>query len=247
MSPSSLAGQFGQERTAPPGGRLYKSRRASSGQEGVTQVIRVLIADDHAILRRGLIDILRREFKHAVCIEAENAQQTLAQVQGHDWDLVILDVSMPGRSGIDVLEDLKRLRPKLPVLVLSMHPEDQYAKRVLRAGAAGYLNKDSAPEELLKAVRKVLAGGRYVSPTLAEVLALDLGGRADDPRHEKLSVREFEVLRLIGSGKTNSQIAEVLHLSVSTVSTYRARILEKMSMTTTAELVSYAVHNRLVD
>ena len=210
-------------------------------------MIRVLIADDHAILRRGLIEILKREFKDAACSEAENAEQVLAQIETHGWELVILDVSMPGRSGIDVLADLKRLRPKLPVLILSMHPEDQYAKHVLRAGAAGYLNKDSAPEELMKAIRKVLSGGRYVSPALAEVLALDLGGNADQPRHDKLSVRELEVLRLIGSGKTNSQIAEVLHLSATTVSTYRTRILEKMGMTTSAELMNYALRNQLVD
>jgi len=209
--------------------------------------MRVLIADDHAILRRGLIEILRREFKDAACGEAEDAEQTLAQVQGHDWDLVILDVTMPGRSGIDVLADLKRLRPKLPVLILSMHPEDQYGKRVLKAGASGYLNKDSAPEELIKAVRKVLAGGRYVSPALAEVLALDLGRQADQPLHDRLSDRELEILRLIGSGKTISQIAEVLHLSVSTVSTYRGRILEKMNLTTTAELMSYALRHELAD
>jgi DNA-binding NarL/FixJ family response regulator len=210
-------------------------------------VIRVLIADDHAILRRGLIEILRREFKDALCGEAENADQTLAQVESHGWDLVILDVTMPGRSGIDVLVDLKRVRPKLPVLILSMHPEGQYGKRVLKTGAAGYLTKDSAPEELIKAVRKVLAGGRYVSPALAEVLAVDLGRDTDQPLHAKLSDRELEVLRLLGSGKTISQIAEVLHLSVTTVSTYRARILEKMSMSTTAELMSYALRNHLVD
>ena len=210
-------------------------------------MIRVLIADDHAILRRGLIEILTRELKDAVCGEAENAQQALAQVQSHDWDLVILDVTMPGRSGVDVLADLKRVRPKLPVLVLSMHPEDQYGKRVLKAGASGYMNKDSAPEELIKAIRKVLAGGRYVSPALAEVLASDLGREADQPLHERLSDRELEVLRLMGSGKTISQIAEMLHLSVTTVSTYRARILEKMNMTTTAELMNYALRNQLVD
>jgi two-component system, NarL family, invasion response regulator UvrY len=210
-------------------------------------MIRVLIADDHAILRRGLIEILTREFKDAFCGEAENAEQVLAQVQGHDWDLVILDVTMPGRSGVDVLADLKRERPKLPVLVLSMHPEDQYGKRVLKAGASGYMNKDSAPEELSKAVRKVLAGGRYVSPTLAEVLALDLTRGADQPLHDRLSARELEVLRLMGSGKAISQIGELLHLSVTTVSTYRARILEKLSLTTTAELMNYALRNKLVD
>jgi len=210
-------------------------------------MMRVLIADDHAILRRGLIEILARQLKDVVCGEAENAAQILAQVQDHPWDLVILDLSMPGRSGIDVLADLKRARPKLPVLVLSMHPEDQYGKRMLRAGAAGFMNKDSAPEELIKAIHKVLAGGRYVSPALAEVLAGDLGGQTDQPPHELLSDRELEVLRLIGSGKAISQIAELLHLSVTTVSTYRARILEKMHLTTTAELMNYAVRNQLAD
>ncbi len=210
-------------------------------------MIRVLIADDHAILRRGLIEILKCGLKDGVYGEAEDAQQTLAQVQSHDWDLVILDVTMPGRSGVDVLADLKRTRRKLPVLVLSMHPEDQYGKRVLRAGASGYLNKDSAPEELIEAIRRVLAGGRYVSPALAEVLALDLGRGGDQPPHERLSDRELEVLRLMGSGKTVSQIAEVLHLSVTTVSTYRARILEKMNLTTTGELMSYALRHRLAD
>jgi len=210
-------------------------------------VIKVLIADDHAILRRGLKEILVRELEGAVCGEAEDAQQVLAQVQSQDWDLVILDITMPGRSGLDVLRDLKAARPKLPVLVLSMHPEDQYGKRVLRAGAAGYMNKESAPEELIKAIRKVLSGGRYVSPALAEKLALDLNQDEERPIHETLSGREFEVLRMIACGKTVSQIAEELHLSVPTVSTYRARILEKMNMTTTAELMHYALRNRLVD
>jgi DNA-binding NarL/FixJ family response regulator len=210
-------------------------------------MIKILIADDHAILRRGLIEILTRDLKGAICGEAENAQQTLAQVESNPWDMVILDVSMPGRSGIDVLADLKRLRPKLPVLILSMHPEDQYGKRMLKAGASGYMNKDSSPEELIKAVRKVLAGGRYVSPALAEVLALDLGRDADQPLHETLSARELEVLRMIGSGKTISQIAELLHLGITTVSTYRARILQKMGMKNTAELMNYALRNELVD
>lgn len=210
-------------------------------------MIRVLIADDHPILRRGLIEILTRELKGALCGEAENAQQVLSQVEGHNWDLVILDVSMPGRSGIEVLGDLKRVRPKLPVLVLSMHPEGQYGKRVLKAGAFGYVNKDSAPEELIKAIRKVLAGGRYVSPVLAEELAVQLNEDFGRPLHETLSDREFEVLRMIASGKTVTQIAEELHLSVPTISTYRARVLEKMNMTTSAELMHYALRNHLVD
>jgi len=210
-------------------------------------VIRVLIADDHAILRRGLKEILMREMEGAVCGEAKDATETLARVQEGDWELVILDITMPGRSGLDALKDLKAARPRLPVLVLSMHPEDQYAKRILRAGASGYMNKESAPEELIKAVRKVLAGGRYVSAALAEKLASDLSEDSGRSIHEALSDREFEVLRMIGAGKTVGQIAEELHLGLTTISTYRARLLEKMNMTTTAELMHYVVRNRLVD
>jgi DNA-binding NarL/FixJ family response regulator len=210
-------------------------------------MIKVLIADDHAILRRGLKEILMHELKGAVCSEAKDAYEVLTQVQNGHWDLVILDVSMPGRSGMDVLADLKAARPKLPVLVLSIHPEDQYGKRALRMGASGYVNKDSEPEELIKAIRKVLAGGRYVSPGLAEKLALDLSENTERPIHEILSNREFEVLRMIGAGKTVTQIAGELHLSMPTVSTYRARILEKLNMKTTAELMRYALRTRLVD
>ena len=208
-------------------------------------MINVLIADDHAILRGGLKEILARQLEGAVCGEAMDAQEVLAQVQNHDWDLVILDVTMPGRSGLDVLRELKVVRPKLPVLVLSMHPEDQYGKRMLRAGASGYLEKENAPEELIKAIRKVLAGGRYVSPALAENLAFDWND--DRPLHETLSDREFEVLRMIASGKTVTEIAERLHLGVTTVSTYRARIMEKMNMATTAGLIRYALRNHIVD
>jgi DNA-binding NarL/FixJ family response regulator len=210
-------------------------------------VIRVLIADDHAILRRGLQEILVRELEGAVCGEAKDATEILARIQEAGWDIVILDISMPGRSGLDVLRDLKAARPKLPVLVLSMHPEDQYGKRMLSAGAAGYMNKESAPEELVKAVRKVLAGGRYVSAALAEKLASDMSEDSGRPLHEALSHREFEILRMIGAGRAVSQIAGELHLGVTTVSTYRARILIKMKMGTTAELMHYALHNRLLD
>jgi DNA-binding NarL/FixJ family response regulator len=210
-------------------------------------VIHILIADDHAILRRGLKEILMGELEGAVFHEAGSAQHVLDQIQTHACDLLILDITMPGRSGLDLLRDLQQLRPELPVLVLSMHPENQYAKRVLRAGAAGYMNKETAPKELVKAVRKVLAGGRYVSAELAEKLAADLS--ANDPRlpHERLSDREFEVVRMIASGKTSSQIAEELHLSATTVSTYRARILEKMGLANNAELMRYAMHNKLID
>ena len=208
---------------------------------------RILIADDHAILRRGLKEILVGEFDGAIFGEAGNAQEVLTEVQNQPWDLVILDITMPGRSGLDLLRDLKQLRPELPVLVLSMHPEDQYAKRVLRSGAAGYMNKETAPKELVTAIRKVLDGGRYVSAALAEKLASDLSAQAVRLPHERLSDREFEVLRMIASGKTISQIAEELHLSMTTVSTHRARILDKMSMTNNAELMRYAMRNGLID
>jgi two-component system invasion response regulator UvrY len=210
-------------------------------------VIRILIADDHAILRSGLKGILIRELEGVTWGEAENGQQVLDQVERDDWDLLILDISMPGRGGLDVLSNLKVLRPKLPVLVLSMYPEEQYGRRVLKTGAAGYMNKESAPEELIKAVRKLLSGGRYVSPALAEALASDLSHDTGRPPHESLSDREFEVLRRLASGKTVGQIAEELHLGVPTVSTYRARILEKMGMSTTAELMHYALRNHLVE
>ena len=210
-------------------------------------MIRVLIADDHSILRRGLKEILARELVDAVCGEAENADQVLAEVRNHHWDLLILDVTMPGRSGLDVIADLKQFRPKLPILVLSMHPEEQFAKRAFKAGASAYLNKNSAPEELINAIRKVLAGGRYVSAALAERIVLDMDQDWGRPLHEALSVREFEVFRMIASGRTLTQIAEDLHLRITTISSYRARILQKMKMTTNAELMHYAFQNHLVD
>ena len=209
--------------------------------------MRVLIADDHPIVRGGVKELLVRHLEGAVCGEAENAQQVLTEVQRHPWEVLILDVTMPGRSGLDILSDLKLVQPKLPILVLSAHPEDQYAKRVLKAGARGYLKKESAPEELIQAVRKLLAGSRYVSQTLAEQLARDLHESTDRPVHETLSAREFEILVMIGSGETVSQIAEELHLSATTVSTYRARLLEKMNMASTVELIRYTFRNHLVD
>lgn len=209
--------------------------------------MRVLIADDHAVFRRGLKETLAEAFSRAAFGEAKTAQETLEHVRRQDWDLVILDISMPGKSGLDILDDLRRLRPKLPILLLSMHPEQQFARRALKAGAAGYLTKDSVTEELKEAVKKIVAGGRYVSATLAEKLAVDLRLGADTPLHELLSDREFQVLRMIASGKTVKDIAEDLSLSVKTVSTYRARILEKTGMKTNAELIRYALQTQLVD
>ncbi len=251
----------GNARTHSAAGRrvLYRRRsrrrnhgtrphsRCRSAAVGGQPVIRILIADDHAVVRRGVKEILEHEFEGAVYGEAKDAAGILNLIRDADWDLAILDIGLPGRSGVDVLRDVKAARPKLPVLVLSMYPEDQYAKRILKTGASGYVNKESAAEELVIAVRKVLAGGRYVSAALAERLASDLSQNDERPKHEALSDRELEVLRMIGVGKTVGQIAEELHLGATTVSTYRARILEKMTMTTTAELMRYALQNHLVD
>ena len=209
--------------------------------------MRILIADDHAVFRRGLAETLGEAFSRVTFGEAKTAQETLEYVRRQDWDVVILDISMPGKSGLDILDDLHRLRPKLPVLLLSMHPEGQYARRALKSGAAGYLTKESVPEELKEAVRRVRAGGRYVSATLAENLAFDLRRAADTPVHELLSDREFQVLRMIASGRTVKQIADEIALSVKTISTYRARILLKTGMKTTAELIRYALQSQLVD
>jgi len=209
--------------------------------------MRVLIADDHAVFRRGLKETIGEAFPKVTFGEAKTAQEAVALVRRQDWEIAILDISMPGLSGLDILDDVRRLRPKLPVLFLSMHPEEQYARRVLKSGAAGYLTKDSIPDELKDAVRRILMGGRYVSSTLAEKLAFDLRKGADAPVHELLSDREFQVLRMIASGKTVKQIADEISLSVKTVSTYRARILEKTGMKTTAELIRYALQAQLVD
>jgi two-component system invasion response regulator UvrY len=210
-------------------------------------MVRVLIADDHPIVRGGLKELLVRQLETVVCGEASNADETLAQVHRQPWDVLILDITMPGRSGFDILSDVRQVQPKLPILVLSVHPEEQYAKRAIKAGARGYLKKESAPEELIEAVRKLLAGRRYISASLAERFAEDLHEGADRPAHDALSAREFEILVMIGSGKTVTQIAEELHLSAATVSTYRTRVLEKMNMATTAELMRYAFRNHLVD
>jgi len=209
-------------------------------------MMRVLIVDDHAIVRRGLRELLSDEFHGAAFVEAPDARQALEQLRKKQWDVVLLDIMLPGKSGLDLLKELRAEWPKLPVLVLSGYPEDQFAVRVLKAGAGGYMTKESAPEELAKAIRKVLAGGRYVSPALAEKLAL--GVKKDPTRlpHETLSDREYEVMSRIASGKTVTEIAEELSLSGKTISTYRTRILEKLSVKNSAEIVLYAVRNGLV-
>jgi two-component system invasion response regulator UvrY len=208
--------------------------------------MRILIADDHAVVRQGIKQILADEFKKAVFGEARTAQEALTKIWKEKWDVVILDITMPGRSGLEVLKELKKVRPKMPVLVLSMHPEDQFAVRVLKAGASGYMTKESAPEELVGAIKKVLVGGKHISAALAEIMATYLTVDDRKPAHEQLSNREFQVLRLIASGKTVSQIAKEISLSVRTVSTYRTRILEKMVLKSNAELTHYAFQNQLV-
>jgi len=209
--------------------------------------MRILITDDHAVVRQGLKLILADHFKKAVFGEARNATEALARVWKEKWDVVVLDITMPGRSGLEVLKEIKRSRPKLPVLILSMHPEDQFAVRLLKAGASGYLTKESAGEELVSAIKKVVAGGRYISPALAERIASYLTIDVQKAPHERLSDREFLILRMIASGKQVSQIARELALSVATVSTYRARILEKMDMKNNAELTHYALQKELVN
>jgi len=210
-------------------------------------VLRVLIADDHAVVRHGVREILRQQLKGVRFGEAQNAQEVLDQVSRGQWDVLILDIKMPGASGMDLLAEVKRLRPELPVLVLSMYSEQQFGKQALRAGAAGYLSKECGADELAGAVLKVSQGGKYISRGLAERLAFDVAEDVAGQPHQKLSSREYQTMCMIASGKTVSQIAEELSLSVKTVSTYRARALTKMGMKTNAELTRYAIENGLVE
>ena len=210
-------------------------------------MIKILIADDHPIVRKGLKDIIKETSDMLITEEANGGQEALEKIRKHHFDVVVLDISMPGRSGIDILKQLKREKPELSVLVLSMHPEEQYAVRALRAGASGYLTKESASDELIKAIQKIAKGKKYISSSLAEKLAYALDFDAEKLPHEALSDREFEVLCMIASGKTLKEIAKELLLSVKTISTYRSRILEKMNMKRSAELIHYAIKHRLVD
>jgi len=209
--------------------------------------MKILLTDDHALVRQGLKLILADHFKKAIFGEARNAEEALARVLKEKWDVAVLDITMPGRGGLELLKEIKRLRPKMPVLVLSMHPEDQFAVRMLKAGAAGYLTKESAGNELVGAIEKVVAGGRYVSASLGERMASYLDLDLQKAPDERLSDREFLVLRMIASGKTVSQIAKELYLSVKTVSTYRARMLQKMDMKNNSELTHYAMQRGLVN
>ena len=205
-----------------------------------------LVADDHAIVRKGLVEILCDEFPSAVVREVANSHQVMDQIRSETWDVILLDISMPGRNGIDTLKQLRTEGIKTPVLMLSMHSEDQYAVRVLKAGASGFLNKETATDELLEAVRKVLSGRKYITSSVAEKLAGSVGEGEQKAAHEMLSDREMQVLQHIASGKTVSEIAEELSLSVNTISTYRSRILEKLNLNNNAEITRYAMDNNLV-
>lgn len=211
-------------------------------------MIKILLADDHSIVRKGLKLILQEEFSEAIFEEAAGGLELLRKARVCNADIIISDLSMPGRSGMDTLKQLKSEFPSTPVIILSIHPEDQYAIRVLKAGAQGYITKEAAPEELVLAVSQVLSGRKYITPSLAEKLAEAIGSHVQDydMPHQSLSDREFDVLKMISSGKTVSEIADIFSLSVNTISTYRARILEKMNMRTNAELTHYSISNNII-
>lgn len=208
--------------------------------------MRIVIADDHPVVRRGLKAIVKDALRAADVDEAGNAAELLALVRKREPDVVLLDIAMPGQSGLEALKELRHERPKLPMLVLSIHSEDQFAVRSIKAGASGYLTKDSAPAELINAIRTVVAGRKYITPSVAERLASAVESDANRPPHEILSDREFHVLRLLAAGKTNGEVADELALSAKTVSTYRTRTLRKMGMRNNAELTQYAVRHGLL-
>ncbi|HEX9021567.1 MAG TPA: response regulator transcription factor [Nitrospirota bacterium] len=215
-------------------------------------MIKLLVADDHAIVRKGIGQIISETADITVADEAQDGQEVLEKAGKNQYDMVLLDISMPGRDGLDILKELKNLHPKLSVLMLSMYPEEQYAVRALRSGASGYLTKESAPDELIAAIRKVFAGGKYVSAALAEKLADNLTGRQADPAaqsrplHELLSDRELQIMCMISSGKALTNIADELSLSVKTISTYRNRVLKKMRMKSNAEIIRYCIENKIM-
>jgi len=210
-------------------------------------MLRVLIADDHEIVRKGLGKVLQETLQPIKIDEAGNGQEALTKVMRNEYDLVVLDLKMPGKSGLDVLKEIKEHRPKLPVLILSMHPEEQFAIRAIRAGASGYLTKECAGDELVLAIRKALKGERYISGSLAQILAGELDSDSEKPLHEILSDREYQVMLMIASGKTVGAIARELCLSVKTISSYRTNILLKTSMKNNSEITHYAIKNNLVE
>lgn len=209
--------------------------------------MKLLLVEDHAVVRSGFRRLLTEAYPHFSMGEAATASEAIDAVRREEWEIIVLDISLPGRTGLDLLVELRELRPATPILMMTMYGEEEYAARAFRAGAAGYVTKGSAPDELLKAVKKVLAGGRYVSPGMAELLAENLGSDADSPKHEALSTREFQVFRMLAVGLTIKGIGHELHLSPKTVSTYRSRVLQKMQMRTSADLIRYAHRERLVE
>ena len=209
-------------------------------------MLRILIADDHSVVRKGLKQILLEEFPAATIEDVPDAEEMIKKVMTAKWDVVVSDMSMPGRSGLDALQQIKQIHPELPVLILSIHPEEHYALRVLKAGASGYLSKGSASDELVKAVQTVLLGKKYISAAVAEKLASSFSADSPKQAHELLSDREFDVMKLLASGKSVSDIAEMLSLSVTTISTYRARIMAKMNLKTNSDLTKYAIESNLI-
>ncbi len=210
-------------------------------------MIRIIIVDDHAVVRRGLKQILDETLDLVVSDEASSGFELLDKVKKANFDVVLLDISMPGIDGLDTLKELKIIKPELPVLIFTIYPEDQYAVRVLKAGASGYINKESEPEKLIDAIRKVARGGKYISPYLAELLAFNLDMAGKQPLHEKLSDREFQVMLMIAKGRKVKDIAEQLSLSINTINTYRNRILEKMDLKSNVEITHYSIKNQLID
>ncbi|MDI6767300.1 MAG: response regulator transcription factor [Bacteroidota bacterium] len=207
---------------------------------------RILIIDDHAVVRGGLKQILLDEFPNTKFGEANNSGEALEFLNKEDWDVVILDISLPGRSGLDILKDTKQAKPKLPILVYSMHSEEEFAIRALKSGASGYMSKSELPDQLVKAIHQLLTGRKYISSSLAERLAVEIEKPSEKPLHEILSNREHQVMLMIASGNSPTQIAEELSLSIKTISSYRARILDKMRMKTNAEIIRYSIENKLI-
>lgn len=209
--------------------------------------MKILIGDDHSVVRRGLKMIILEEFPNALIQEAIDGADVLKMLDDQSWDIIISDISMPGRSGVEIIKLIKELAPKIPILVLSVHAAEHYAVRTLKVGASGYLTKGSAPEELVKAIKQIVSGRRYITPDIADLLVDQQGGLQDDNSlHKQLSNREFEVMKMIAEGKKVSDIADKLSLSINTISTYRARILEKMGMVSNAELIKYVMVNGLI-
>lgn len=210
-------------------------------------MIKILIADDHAIVRKGLAEIISDEIDMQVCYEAKNAEDVIELIRDKEIDIIILDINMPGKSGLDILKDLRFLKPEIPVLILSINPEDQFARRCLRAGASGYMNKDIEPDEFISAIRKIIKGQKYISASLAEKLLIEAESKQKNHvPHDQLSDREFEVMRMLAGNKTISEIAIAMSLSIKTISTYKSRIFRKLNFSSREDLIEYVSRYELV-